>query len=113
MLVSRWQHTHVIARQVVYWVYTLVDFSPEAVLEGLLGLLQLLLVLEAIQVSENPHHFGKSMHLQHTCNMSDQTHMYHTHMCQTHMQIVRPTDAGPKCISDNTHHLCTASSCEY
>jgi len=86
----------------------LIDLSPEAVLESLLGLLQLLLVLEAIQVSEDPHHLGKPMHLQQTCNMSDQTHMY-----QTHMQIVRPTDAASKCMSDHIHYLCTASSCEY
>lgn len=32
-------------------------------LEGLLCLLQLLLVLEAIQVSQHPHDFGKPMHL--------------------------------------------------
>lgn len=32
-------------------------------LEGLLSLLQLLLVLEAIQVSQHPHDFGEPMHL--------------------------------------------------
>ncbi len=79
----------------MYRAYTLVDLSPEAVLESLLGLLQLLLILEAIQVSENPHHLGKPMHLQHTCSLSDKTHM-----CQTHMQLVRPT-----CMSDCTDHL--------
>ena len=42
---------------------TLVDLSPETVLEGFLGLLQLLLVLEAIQVGQHPHHLGEAMHL--------------------------------------------------
>lgn len=42
---------------------TLVDFSPESMLESFFGLLQLLLILEAIQVGQNPHDFGEPMHL--------------------------------------------------
>ena len=46
--------------------HTLVNFSPEAVLQSLFGLLQLLLVLEAIQVGQHPHHLGEPVHLQMT-----------------------------------------------
>jgi len=41
----------------------LVDLSPEAVFEDLLGLLEALVVLEAVQVSQHPHHLGEAMHL--------------------------------------------------
>lgn len=47
-------------------IRALVDFSPEAVLQSLFGLLQLLLVLEAIQVGQQPHHLGEAVHLQMT-----------------------------------------------
>ncbi len=42
---------------------TLVDLGPEAVLEDLLGLLQPLVVLEAVQVGKHPHHLRKPVHL--------------------------------------------------
>ena len=32
-------------------------------LERLLGLLQLLLIFEGIQMGQDPHHFGEAMHL--------------------------------------------------
>lgn len=41
----------------------MVDFSPEAMLESLFSLLQLLLVLEGIQVGQDPHHLGEPMNL--------------------------------------------------
>ena len=42
---------------------TLVDFGPEAVLEDLLGLLEALVVLEAVQVRQHAHHLGEPMNL--------------------------------------------------
>lgn len=42
---------------------TLVYFGPEAVLQCLLRLLELLLVLEPIQARQDPHHLGESMYL--------------------------------------------------
>lgn len=42
---------------------TLVDLGPEAVLEDLLGLLEPLVVLEAVQVRQHAHHLGEPMNL--------------------------------------------------
>ena len=41
----------------------MVDFSPKAMLERFFGLLQLLLVLEGIQVGQDPHHLREPMNL--------------------------------------------------
>lgn len=45
-------------------VLTLIDFGPEAVLEHFLGLLEVLVVLEGVQMRQHPHHLWKAMHLQ-------------------------------------------------
>ncbi len=42
---------------------TLVDLSPEAVLEHFLGLLQALVVLEGVKMSQHPHHLWEAVHL--------------------------------------------------
>ena len=43
---------------------TLVDLGPEAVFEGLFGLLEALLVLEGVQVGKHTHDLGEAMCLQ-------------------------------------------------
>ncbi len=45
-------------------ICTLIDLGPEAVLEDLLGLLEALVVLEAVQVRQHAHHLGEAVHLQ-------------------------------------------------
>ena len=100
----------------MYRLYTLINFSPEAVLESLLGLLQLLLVLEAIQVSENPHHLGKPMHLQHqsiylhflSLGLLEGIHV----ACQTRPTVNRSTYVKPRSkVSDPSACQITHINC--
>ena len=51
-------------------LHTLVDLSPEAVLEDLLGLLEALVVLEGVQVRQHAHHLGEAVHLQSMAKLS-------------------------------------------
>ena len=53
----------------------MIDLSPEAVFEDLLGLLEALVVLEAVQVSQHPHHLGEAMHL----NLAQEADTISTH----------------------------------